>query len=81
MLVNPQELLKIVKELYVLKATVPEGVAGWILREFTEQLVGLRYEIIKSSQDDRKVPMDWKRVNILPIYKGGGDKEDPLNYR
>ncbi len=27
-----------------------------------------------------RVPVDWKRANIAPIFKGGR-KEDPLNYR
>ncbi len=27
-----------------------------------------------------KMPKDWKRAEIVPLYKGGS-KEDPLNYR
>ncbi len=26
------------------------------------------------------MPKDWKRAEIVPLYKGGS-KEDPLNYR
>ena len=27
-----------------------------------------------------KVPQEWKRANIMPIYKNG-NKEEPLDYR
>ena len=36
--------------------------------------------MIKSSLKESRVPLDWKRANIVPIHKGG-DKEEPLNYR
>ena len=35
---------------------------------------------IESSLKESRVPLDWKRANIVPILKGG-DKEEPLNYR
>lgn len=28
-----------------------------------------------------KIPIDWKKGKIIPIYKGKGDKKDPSNYR
>lgn len=36
--------------------------------------------ILKKSWQLGKVPIDWKRRNITPIYKRG-DKEDPGSYR
>lgn len=41
-LVDQNGLLKIKKELELIKATRPDGVAGWILRENAKQVVGLR---------------------------------------
>ena len=35
--------------------------------------------MINSSIEEGRVPQEWKRANIVPIYKGG-KKTDPLNY-
>ena len=64
----------------VRKAMGPDGVSGWILRECKDQLVQPIWEVITSSIEDERVPQEWKRADIVPIYKGG-KKTDPLNYR
>ena len=38
------------------------------------------HSVIMSSLREGIVPMDWKRADIVPIFKGGNN-EDPLNYR
>ena len=78
--VKEHEVLKLMKELDVRKAMGPDGVAGWILKECADQLVKPVYNIIRHTLDKGELPLEWKRANIVPIYKGG-DKEDPLNYR
>ena len=65
---------------YVRKAPDPDGVSNWIMKECSNQLAGKLHNIIESSLKESRVPLDWKRANILPIHKGG-DKEEPLNYR
>ena len=45
-----------------------------------EQLVEPIWNVINSSLKEGKVPREWKRANIIPIYKGG-KKTEPLNYR
>ena len=37
-------------------------------------------DIISTSLMEGTVPKEWKRANIVPIYKGG-KKTEPLNYR
>ncbi|MPD03416.1 hypothetical protein E2C01_099054 [Portunus trituberculatus] len=49
----------------------PDGVSGWTLRECREQLVDPICDVINSSLMEGKVPKEWKRPNIRPIYKGG----------
>ena len=38
------------------------------------------HDIIECSLKTEKVPQEWKRANIMPIYKNG-NKEEPLDYR
>ena len=64
----------------VRKAMGPDGVPGWILRECKDQLIQPIWEVITISIEERRIPQEWKRANIVPIYKGG-KKTDPLNYR
>ena len=58
----------------------PDGVACWMLRECKDQLLEPIWEIINSSLEEGRVPKEWKRANIVPIFKGG-TKTEPLNYR
>ena len=38
------------------------------------------YDLLSMSLDKGILPRDWKRANIVPIYKGG-NRSNPLNYR
>ena len=78
--VERQEIGKLLEKLDVRKAMGPDGVSGWTLRECREQLVEPIWDVISSSLKEGKVPREWKRANIVPIYKGG-KKTEPLNYR
>ncbi len=78
--VDRKNLLDILSKLDGRKAVGPDGIAGIILRECKEQLLLPVYDIIVSSLREGRVPREWKRAHIGPIYKGG-NKEEPLNYR
>jgi len=54
--------------------------SNWIMKKCSKHLAGKIHSIIVSSLNESKVPLDWKRANIMPIHKGE-DKEEPLNYR
>ena len=64
----------------VTKVPSPNGVSNWIMRENNNQLAGKLHSVIESSLKESRVPLDWKRTNIVPIHKGA-DNEEPLNYR
>ncbi len=68
------------EELEERKVTWPNGVSGFILKECRKQLIEPVYDIIKCSLSTGRVPKEWKRAGIVPIYKNG-KKEEPLNYR
>ena len=62
------------------KAHGPDGVSNWVLRECSNELSTKIHSMVDCSLREGKVPADWKRANVVPIYKGG-KREDPMNYR
>ena len=62
----------------VREAPDPAVMSDWIMLEYSNQLAEKIYSTIKSSVNESRVPLDWKRANIVPIHKGE-DKEEPLN--
>ena len=79
-IVEEGEILNLLKNLDVREAMKPVGVNGWILKECADQLVEPIHELNRYSLASSELPLEWKRSNIIPIYKGR-DMEDPLNYR
>ncbi|MPC15513.1 hypothetical protein E2C01_008306 [Portunus trituberculatus] len=55
-------------------------VSDWSLKECIEQLLDPIREMVTSSLKEGRVPLEWKRANIIPIFKEGKSTE-PLNYR
>ena len=78
--VTRQEIMNLMKNLDVRKSHGPDKISNWILKECSEELVGVIMELVKCSLKEGKIPTDWKRADIVPIFKGG-NKEDPNNYR
>ena len=78
--VNRESVMKLMENLEVDKAPGPDGVSNWILRECRHQLVDKIQDLLTTSLEQGRVPKDWKRANIVPIYKGGS-RENPMNYR
>ena len=68
------------KELDERKAIRPDGVSGYILKEYRQEMAEPIHDVIESSIKTGKVPEELKRADIMPIYKNG-NKEEPLNYR
>ena len=78
--VHKRDIEKLMEGLNVNKAPGLDGVSNWILKECKEQLVDKIYDLLSMSLDKGILPRDWKRANIVPIYKGG-NRSNPLNYR
>ena len=78
--VRREEVIKLMENLEENKAPGPDGVSNWILKECRYQLIDKIFKLVKLSLSQGRVPNDWKRANIVPIYKGGS-RENPLNYK
>ncbi len=77
--VTKEMVLKLLKKLEIRKAIGPNGVSGHVLKECSDQLSGPITDIIKCSLNTGRVPKEWKRADIIPLYKSG-NKQKPLNY-
>ena len=78
--VTKNEIMEHLSNLDVRKSHGPDDIANWILKECRNELADEIHNLINRPLKDGKVPEDWKRANIVPIYKGGS-KEEPTNYR
>jgi hypothetical protein len=73
----------ILKELSTLKENKAPGVDNMhpkLLRECANEIARPLCIIFNKSLNESKVPLDWKRANVTPIFKKGS-KKDPGNYR
>ena len=78
--VDKVDLLRLLRSLDEKKAMGPDDVSGHILKECREQLIEPICDIISCSIETGNVPVEWKRANVVPLYKNG-NRQEPLNYR
>ena len=78
--VHERGVLKLLKGLRPFKATGPDEIPAFILKQAATSLAPYLTRIFQLSLDHGKIPDEWRTANIVPIYKKG-DKHQPANYR
>ena len=78
--IQPAGVRKLRSKLNSHKASGPDCIPIFILREAVEEMSPILSKIFQFSIDSGEVPSDWRSANIVPIFKKG-DKHQASNYR
>ena len=62
------------------KASGPDGVPTYILRELSHELAPILASLFQQSLDQGQLPNDWIKANVVPILKKG-KRSLASNYR
>ena len=75
-------ILKLLKGLDPSKASGPDGVSTRILKECSDEIADALLLVFTASLKQGKIPDDWRRATITPLYKGGNkNRSKAENYR
>ena len=78
--INLNGILKLLSNLQPRKAAGPDEIRPIVLRELRTEIAPIIQLIFEKSLATGKLPSDWTRANVSPIFKKG-EKSDPSNYR
>ncbi len=67
--VTEDEVHRALKRVNVRKAAGPDGIIGWVLRSYADQLAGLFTSIFNESLATSVVPTSFKKSIIIPVPK------------
>ena len=71
---------KLLSNLNSAKAAGPDAIRPIVLKELSHVIAPIVTAIFRKSLDTGKIPSDWKKAQVCPLFKKG-NKQDPANYR
>ena len=77
---EPDEVRRRLQRLKQDKSPGPDGLHPMLLKSCAENLAKPLSMIFQSSFDEGQLPSDWKKAEVIPLYKKG-QRNDPGNYR
>ena len=78
--VDPKGVIKLLNNLNIHKAPVPDGLSARVLKECSSEIAPVLTYIFNESLAQGAVPDDWRQANVAPVFKKG-EKYDAANYR
>jgi Reverse transcriptase (RNA-dependent DNA polymerase)/Endonuclease-reverse transcriptase len=78
--ITTQKVRTVIKNLKKTSSAGPDGITTELLQQCTDQLSPILAALYRKSMNHGKVPSEWKKANVVPIFKKGA-KSDPSNYR
>ena len=78
--IQPNGVEKLMKNLNPYKASGPDDLPARVLKDYSNILASPLCLTYKASILQGKIPSDWRKALISPIFKKG-DKAAPANYR
>merc|ERR1712002_206763 len=79
--VSVEDVKRAVKKLKKGKTPGVDGITSEMLRFGGEGVLEWLTRVCKVCLNDGRVPRDWQRAVVVPLYKGKGDRGDCKNYR
>ena len=77
--INLNGIIKLLSNLQPDKAAGPDEIKPTVLRELRMEIAPVIKMIFEKSLATGKLPSDWTKANVTPIFKKG-EKSDPSNY-
>lgn len=81
LVITPEGIFKLLARLNVNKANGPDQVPTRILKEAPQEIAPLLTFVFNKSVQTGVVPGEWRKANIVAIYKGKGSKQEAASYR
>nr|XP_054765722.1 uncharacterized protein LOC129272629 [Lytechinus pictus] len=78
--VSPAGVYKLLHDLNPHKASGPDMIPARLLKELALELTPIFVHFYQASLNQGTIPEDWKKGNIVPVFKKG-DRSLPENYR
>ena len=78
--IEKEEIVKILSSLNAWKAMGPDEIHPAVLKNCSNEIAEPLRIIFRSTLDQGKIPNDWKKANVTPIFKKGL-RSEASNYR
>ena len=77
---TPEEVESVLRAIDLSKATGPDEISGRVLKHISSSISEPLSNYYNHSFEQGKVPLQWKKANVIPVYKKG-DRQLVKNYR